>query len=246
MSSHRRFSMKALAFALSIAVGSTGCFSTWVGLQATGHAGAPDENVREERVPQPGVREHLAVTLADDGHFKCASSQTATDIVYHSGYRYGSKWKKGAALMFLAEAALATALYFSNPEDPSKRATYIVGAGFFALDAIGTGVIAFIPRKEIYREQSVAVTTPVRDACPDGLSVQIAAETYPIDAAGAIGELGQAALAEWQRTPNSELLVDFEGRTSPVRSDGLVRSAIFDVPAGTLAGDTLATATLPK
>ena len=238
--------MKSLALCLALAVSSTGCFSTWVGLQATGHPGAVDENVREERVPQPGVREHLAVTLTADGHFKCTATQTATDVVYHSGYRYGSKWKKGAAIMVLAEAALATALYFSNPDDPGKRMSYRIGAGFFALDAIGTAAIAFIPRKEIYREQSVAVSTPVRDVCPEDLSVQIAAETYPIDAAGSVGELGEAALAEWQRTPNSQLLVDFAGRTSPVRSDGLVRSAIFDVPAGTLAGGALATATIPK
>lgn len=230
--------MKTLAVLIVLA--TTGCFSTWVGMQATGHAGAPDESVREERVPEPGVREHLAITLADDGHFKCTSSQTATDIVYHSGYRYGSKWKKGAALMFVTEAALATAFYFSNPDDPSKRASYLIAAGFLAADAVGTGVIAFIPRKETYREQSFAVTTPVRDVCPDGLSVQIASETYAIDAAGAIGELGDAALAEWQHTPNGELLVDFEGRTSPIRSDGLLHSAVFDVPAGTLAAVALA------
>jgi hypothetical protein len=238
--------MKSLALSLALVVTTTGCFSTWVGLQATGHPGAVDENVREERVPQPGVSEHLAVTLTSDGRFKCASTQMARDVVYHSGYRYGSRWKKGAALMFITEAALATAFYFSNPDDPSKRASYLLAAGFLAVDAVGTGVIAFIPRKEIYREQPVAVSTPVRDACPEGLSVQIAAETYPIDAAGAMGELGQAALAEWQRTPNSELLVDFEGRTSSLRTDGVLRSAIFDVPAGTLAGGTLATSALPK
>jgi hypothetical protein len=231
--------MKSLGLCLVLVVSSTGCFSTWATLQATGHPGAADENVREERVPQPGVREHLTVSIVD-GQFKCTASQQATDIVYHSGYRYGSRWKKSAALMFVAEAALATALYFSNPDDPSKRMTYLVGAGFFALDAIGTGVIAFIPRKEIYREKTVAVTTPVRDACPENLSVQIAGETYLIDAAGRIGELGDAALAEWSRTPNSELVVDFSGRTSPLRSDGLLRVAVFDVPAGTLAATALA------
>jgi hypothetical protein len=211
--------MKSLALALALAVGLTGCFSTWTTLQATGHPGASDENVREERVPQPGVREHLTVSIVD-GQFKCTASQQATDIV--------------TALMFVAEAALATAFYFSNPDDPSKRMTYLVGAGFFALDAIGTGVIAFIPRKEIYREQTVAITTPVRDVCPEGLSVQIAGETYPINAAGRIGELGEAALGE-QRAPGADLVIDFEGRSSPVRSDGLVRAAIFDVPTGTLA-----------
>ena len=237
--------MKALGFALAVAIASTGCFSTWVGLQATGHPGAVDENVREERVPQPGVREHLAVSLVNGG-FKCTSTQTASDIVYHSGYRYGSKWKKGAALMFLAEAALATAFYFSNPEDPGKRLSYQVGAAFLAIDAVGTGVIAFIPRKEIYREQSIAVTTPVRDVCPDGLSVQVANETYAIDGVGHVGELGEAALAEWQRSPSGDLLIDFEGRTAPLRSDGIVRSAVFDVPAGTLAASALADATIPK
>lgn len=239
--------MKSFILCAAIAASTTGCFSTWVGMTASGHPGATDESAREERVPQPGVREHLAVSLVD-GQFKCTSTQTATDVVYHSAYRYGSRWKKTAALMFVTEAALATALYFSNPDDPGKRLTYLVGAGFFALDAVGTGVIAFIPRKEVYREQSVAVSTPVRDACPEGLSVQIASETYPIDAAGHIGELGDAALADWQRAagPGTDLVIDFEGRSSAMRSDGIVRSAIFDVPAGTLAGAALADVTLPK
>ncbi|HUS28490.1 MAG TPA: hypothetical protein VMZ53_08275 [Kofleriaceae bacterium] len=237
--------MKSLALCLALALASTGCFSTWVGMRVAGHPGTADESVREERVPQPGLREHLAVSLVG-GRFKCTSSQQATDIVYHSGYRYGSRWKRSAAIMFVAEAALATAFYFSNPDDPSKRASYLLAAGFFAADAVGTGVIAFIPRKEIYREETIAVSTPVRDACPEGLSVQIASETYPIDAAGAVGELGETALAEWQQAANGELLVDFEGRTSPLRSDGLVQAAIFDVPAGTLAGVALSTAALSQ
>ena len=230
--------MKSLSIVLVLVLSSTGCFSTWATLQATGHPGAADENVREERVPQPGIREHLTVSIVD-GQFKCTSSQQATDIVYRSGYRYGSRWKKGAALMFVTEAALAAALYFANPEDPSKRMSYLLAAGFLAADAVGTGVIAFIPRKEIYNEKTVAVTTPVRNVCPDGLAVQIASETYPIDAAGRIGELGDAALAEWSRTPNSELVIEFGGRTSPLRSDGMLRAAVFDVPAGTLASVTL-------
>ena len=215
---------------LWIVIATSGCFCPWGGAEASGHAGAADENVREERVPQPGVREHLAVSLVD-GRFKCDASQTATDTVYHSAYRYGSRWKKTAALMAVTEVALAAALYFSKPGDPG----HVLGAGFFALDALGTTAIAFIPRKEIYREQSVAVTTPVRDVCPEGLSVQIAGEVYPINAVGAIGELGDAALADWLRAPNADLTIDFEGRTSPLRSDGLVRAALFDVEPGTLA-----------
>lgn len=220
--------MKTLVFL--IAVAASGCFSTWAGIEASGHTGAPDEHVREERVPQPGVREHLAVSLVD-GRFKCDATQTATDVVYHSAYRYGSRWTKTAALMAVTETALAVALYFSKPDDPA----HVLGAGFFAVDALGTTVIAFIPRKEIYREQSVAVTTPVRDVCPEGLSVQIAGEVYPINAAGALGELGDAALADWLRTPSAELTIDFEGRTSPLHSDGMIRAAIFDVQPGTLA-----------
>jgi hypothetical protein len=235
VASHRSVAARSLVLPTVLVLATTGCFSTWAGFQASGHPGAPDEHVREETVPQPGVSEHLAVSLVD-GRFKCTSTQRATDIVYHSAYRYGSGWKRGAAAMFVTEAALAAALYFSRPDDdPSKRATYLVGAGFLAVDAVGTGIIALIPRKEIYRERSVAVTTPVRDACPDGLSMQLAGETYPIDAAGAIGELGDAALTEFLARPTGELIIDFEGRTSPLRSDGLVRAAVFDVPAGTLA-----------
>ncbi|HSD88916.1 MAG TPA: hypothetical protein VLB44_15415 [Kofleriaceae bacterium] len=224
--------MKSLVVTLALLFGSTGCFTTWVGLRASGHAGAPDESVREERVPQPGIQERLVVTLQRaSSKFECKAEQRATDAVYHSAYRYGSGWKKAVVLMFVAEALVATVLYVGKPDDPA----HIAGAGFFALDAVGTGALFFAPRKEIYRSETEPVTTTIREVCPEGLAVEIAGETYSIDASGAVGELGAAALEDWMRTPDGSLLIDFQGRTSELRSDATLFAATFDVPAGTLA-----------
>lgn len=224
--------MKGLVLTLALLFGSTGCFTTWVSLRASGHQGANDESVREEHVPQPGIQERLVVTLQrTSSKFDCRAEQHATDTVYHSAYRYGSTWKKVVAIMFVSEALVATALYFGKPDDP----VHIAGAGFFALDAVGTGALFFAPRKEIYRTDTQPVSTTIREVCPEGLAVEIAGETYPIDASGSVGELGEAALDDWMRTPAGSLLIDFQGRTSELRSDATLFAATFDVPAGTLA-----------
>lgn len=219
-----------LALLVVLILGATGCFTTWTGVRLAGLPGAPDESKREERVPQPGIQEHLAVTLVN-GKLACSSTQSGTDTVYRAAYRYGKGWKRTTALMFLTESLLATAIYFGKPDDPG----HVIGAGFLAVDAVGTAALFFIPRKEIYATETKPVTTAIREACPDGLVLEIASETYPIDAAGSVGELGQLALDDWMRAPNSSLLVDFMGRTSALRSDGAIYAATFDVPAGTLA-----------
>lgn len=207
---------------------TTGCFTTWTGLQLSGYPGAPDEKVREVRVPRPGVRERLVVGLTPQNTFECTGTQTGTDVVYKSGYRYGSTWKKSTAGMFVAEALIATYFALSIKKDPLNA----LGAGYFALDAIGTAAIFFIPRKEVYKEELSPMMTTIRNACPDGLALDINGESYPINAAGSIGELGQVALDDWMRAPTGSMQVTFGGQHASIQ--GHLRIITFDVPAGTL------------
>ncbi|MBV8762132.1 MAG: hypothetical protein JO257_32865 [Deltaproteobacteria bacterium] len=172
----------------------SGCATGWIVTEASGQQRLLDENVHEVRVPQPGIEEHLTVSLAPNAtSFSCAVDQTAPERVYHQAFRYGSRWKKTAAVMFVLEAAAGAALLLTA-DNNQHAANYLYG-GFLALDGALTLPLIFIPRKEIYRTDDTVTTTAVRADCPDGLAVTIGDDTYPIDAAGSVGDLGRAALA---------------------------------------------------
>jgi len=257
--------MTCVTFALATALASGGCFTTWVATQATGTQALWDEGVREEAVPLPGIEERLVlklpapttsttttttstspgaqVTPAEPPPFalECRVEQQGRDAVYHSAFRYGSRWKKQTAIAFAVEAALgAVALLTASEESPNG---YVYGA-FLAADALGTAATFFIPRKEVYRVDEKVATTAIRSDCPDGLTLTIGQDTFPVDAAGRIGELGEAALAEWrapaprdptlpawQAAPRAPLLATFDGRTVELRT-GIAAS--ISVPPGTL------------
>ena len=124
------------------------------------------------------------------------------DAVYHSAFRYGSRWRWAAAISFVVERATATALLLAA--DPQHPGDYL-GGGFLAADAAVTAALLFAPRKEVYRKDEVAMTTHVRSDCPDGLALEIAGDSFPVDAAGRLGELGDTALGEWMAAPHGEL-----------------------------------------
>lgn len=230
---------------LPLLLATSGCFSSWAITQAAGGQRILDEGVREERVPMPDVRERLHVamplapqfrrvdapatstatttartTVADEPQpfaFECRSTQTASDTVYRSGFRYGGRWKKVAAVMFAIEAGLAAAYYFgADREKPGNQ----LAAGFFGLDAVGTAALFFVPRKETYRREVAPVYSQIRSDCPAGLLLEIAGTTFPVDAAGRIGELGEAALDDWMRAPS----------TAPVRLT--FRDRVIDLRLG--------------
>jgi hypothetical protein len=267
--------MRALALA-ALAASTTGCFTGWVTTQAVGGAKFLDEGVREQAVPQDGVEERLAVSIplayeydeAPAGTspsprertprpfaLTCSTRQYAQDRVYHSAFRYGSKWKKTTAISFLVEAALGAAFLLidrnrdlSDPEQANDRTGLLVG-GFFALDAIGTAAIFFIPRKEVFTVEDKAVMTPIRDDCPEGLVLEIGGTSFPIDALGGIGELGEVALDEWMRATDDSapgassagaLALTFEGRAMPLRVDARERCAWVRAREGTNASSASA------
>lgn len=211
--------MKSMMIMLALA--TSGCFSSWAIGQASGRSLAWDENLREETVPLPGVQERIAIglplgprQLGAEIALSCRSAQHARDAVYRSSFRYGKGWKKATATMFLTEAALATAILLAGDRDQPK--TYAYG-GFFALDAIGTAALFFAPRKESYRRTEVDTRTPLREDCPDGLTLEIAGNTFAVDAAGRLGDAGEVALDDWMKAPAGALLVGLAGRTTELR-----------------------------
>lgn len=205
---------------------TSGCFSSWAITQAAGRQPMLDEGVREERVPMPDVRERLHITMplapqfrpvdahttstttgarttvADEPRpfaFECRSTQTASNAVYRSGFRYGGTWKKITAVMFAIEAGLAAAYYFGSDRNRPENQ---LAMGLIGADALGTAALFFVPRKETYRRQVEPEYSQIRSDCPAGLLLEIAGETFPVDAAGRIGEVGEAALDDWMRAPS--------------------------------------------
>ncbi|MGE0403306.1 MAG: hypothetical protein AB7T06_41750 [Kofleriaceae bacterium] len=257
------------AAACAIAVASSGCFTSWAITQGFGAQRILDEGVREQTVPLAGVEEKLAVSLPLDIQYEygpaapgtstrttqtrertelpfaltCSTKQYAQDRVYHSAFRYGSRWKKTAGVSFLLEAALGAALLMidRNRGEPepgmADDRSGLVAGGFLAIDAVGTLAIFFIPRKEVFTVDDKAVMTPIREDCPEGLVLEIAGTSYPVDAAGRIGDVGEAALDEWMRAADSApgapgapgttgtLALTFGGRAMPLRVEARERCA---------------------
>jgi len=240
----------------------SGCATSWIITQAAGGQRAFDEDVHEVHVPQPGIEEHLTVTLplapqttpaAQAGQpattlpfaLTCAVAQTGHDLVYHQAFRYGSRWKKLTAAAFVLEGALGAVFLLSATDQ--KPQGYLYG-GFLAADAVLTAPLFFIPRKEIYRNDDVPVTTPVRGDCPEGLALEVGSDTFPIDAAGKLGELGETALGEWMKAPNGPLRVDIAGQARDLFVDEAGRCTWLRSRGGTCSlygASTVASVTIP-
>jgi hypothetical protein len=212
--------MSRALIALALAANS-GCFASWVTTQATGTQRLWDEGARDVAVPLPGATERLAIGLpmqpsGERVRLSCAASQIATDEVHHSAFRYGKKFKLGTAVMFALEGALGALMLVTA--DREHSANYLYG-GLLAADAVGAGAMLFFPRKEVFTREPRPVITALHTVCPDGLVLDVASDTFPVDATGHVGELGDAALDAWMAAPNGPLLVTFGGRTAELRVD---------------------------
>lgn len=202
--------------ALALCALLTGCATTWIGTQATGTQGAWDEHVREVSVPLPGVQERINVTfpVTNRGAFElqCSTFQRAKDVVHHSAYRYGKRWKLMTGIAALLEGTLGALYLYSRDE----KAEYWLYGGFLAADATITAALFFIPRKEIYNTREKPVLTEVRSDCPDGTTLSIGMERYPVDAAGRIGDIAEAALDAWMAEPMGPLQVEVAGQVQRI------------------------------
>ncbi len=233
----RRAPLRRAAAIAATAAALGGCFSTWSLSQVGGNAKIWDEQVREEKVPLAGITERLTVTLPLivemaaavpatmtepykppaplPLRLRCKADQTGKDAVYHSAFRYGRSWKRGAGVMFVIEAAAAASIWLLGDQDGSD----LFWGTPLAADALGTGVIFFLPRKEIYRRDIETTRTPFREDCPETLTLSIGQDNFAIDAAGSIDEVGEVALDDWMQSPSGPLLLTLDGRSHEVVLD---------------------------
>ena len=249
--------MKALALTLlglGLASQGSGCATTWLIIQGTGSQSILDEGNREVRVPQPGLTEHLIVTMpiapeyettpgvngappvrgaALPFAFKCTRTQTGQDLIVRHAYRYGGGWKKGAIAAVLIEAAIGAFGLLTATQ--AKPEGYLYG-GFFALDAVLTIPLIFIPRKEISAEDRVMVNAQLDDSCPEGVAVELAGRTSPIDAAGHVSAETLREIEQWRTQPSGPLEISFFGQRRELRryAGGGDPSVEISVPPGTL------------
>ncbi|MEO8550329.1 MAG: hypothetical protein ABI678_10155, partial [Kofleriaceae bacterium] len=206
------------------------CATMWITTQATGTAHEWDEQIEERRVPQPGFTEHLEVRMplvteyqqipgaagqpmqrgdALPFHFACESGQHGEDRVYRHGYRYGKKWKIGTAISVLVEGGLgALGLLTATQEHPFG---YVYGT-FFALDAAVALPLLFIPKKEVFRTTSEPNDQALTRVCPEGLTIFVAGQPYPIDAIGKVSAAAETALDAWMREPRGALELSYAGQ----------------------------------
>ncbi len=245
--------MRAL-LALGLAAQVSGCATTWLIIQGTGSATILDEDNHEVRVPQPGLTEHLIVTMPVAPEyettpgvngappvrgaelpfaFKCARTQAGQDLIVRHAYRYGGGWKKGVVVAVLLEAAIGALGLLDATQ--AKPAGYVYG-GFFALDAVLAIPLIFIPRKEVSAEDRVAVTSQLDDSCPEGVAVELAGRSSPIDAAGRVSAETVRELEQWRTQPSGPLEVSFFGQRRELRryAGGAEPSVEISVPPGTL------------
>lgn len=208
----------------------TGCATSWGITQASGGQAILDEHIHNVDVPMAGITEKLSVTLPLAPEYEpattttsaprtvkpfalaCSSDQYAHDVRYHQAFRYGSTWKKVAATFFIAEGLTAAALLIGYGDQPEGQ----VFGGFFAVDAAVTGALFFAPREDIYRHDVVPIATHVRGDCPDGLELAIGNTVATVDPTGHLGELGDAALDDWMKTPGAPLELRFAGIREPL------------------------------
>jgi len=219
---------------LAAVLAHSGCFATWSLSQVGGNAKIWDEDVREEKVPLPGITERLTVTLplivemsalvpATPStpyvppaplplRLRCKADQTGKDAIYHSAFRYGKSWKRGTGVMFAIEAAAAASIWLLSDQEASD----LFWGTLLAADALGSGVIFFLPRKEIYRRDVETTRTQFREDCPETLTLTVGADNFPVDAAGSIGEVGDLALDDWMQSPSGPLLLTLNGQSHEV------------------------------
>ena len=246
--------MKPL-LALALAAQLSGCATSWFIVQGTGTQSSLDEDNHEVSVPQPDFTEHLSVRMpvatayqmtpgVNGGpavrgaelpfKFACSRTQIGQNQLVRHSYRYGSRWKKTAIIAVLLEGAISALGLLSASQD--KPDGYLYG-GYFALDALLTLPLIFIPRKEISAESRVTVTTPLDDSCPEGLAVELAGQSYPINAAGRVSADAERVIAQWRTNPNPSdaLEVSFAGQRRELRLYGGVDPSVeLAVPPGTL------------
>lgn len=197
--------------ALWTALCAAGCATLSGVVAASGHSPSPLDSKESETVPRPGYSEHVEVRLHAYGvdnqqmlsakpgpevpRVSCEVTQVGQSTVYTRGYRYGSIWKYATGIAFLVEAGLSAALIATG-----DRSTDTAGGILLGADALATGALFFIPRREVLEQSTREQETALHTYCPSGLVLESGGQSAPVGSHGVIPQaslrlLGQAIAA---------------------------------------------------
>ena len=200
-----------------------GCATTWAISEIAWGKPPLDENERAESVPLPGVREQVKVRVYLAGRppspapaanaaatatptpagappkrlqAECEVTQTGAAIEYRASTRYGPKWGRATAFSFLMEA-IGAGLFLLSKNQPDG---YVV-AGVLGTDAFATGLLHFVPARDLYESTRRDDELTVRRDCPEGLALRIAGRTAAFSALGQLDDVGQALFEQYMSAP---------------------------------------------
>ena len=196
---------------------ASGCATSWAVSEITTGEAPLRDGVRVETVPVPGVKERLQIGLklvmtvptpaADPAsaapasaaageparphtpglRVSCAVTQTGRDTTYTAATEYGPTFKKFAAAFMLLEGAGA-ALFLLGKQPLADR---IVFGGFLTVDALGSGLLLLVPKRDHYDKIERETTIPIRNECPPGLTIDLDGQPVAVGPAGDIDDDGQ-------------------------------------------------------
>lgn len=222
---------KVIGFLLAVSLVSSGCAFTW-GASQLGESKLPfGENARSENVPLPGVLESLTVVVYFAGrpvvqqYSSATSSQPPTpaplsleqtdlvvdcdlvqwgqEKVYRATTRYGKSWKYATATMFFLESALAALVLLDDSANEGNK----VGGALLAADALGTAILFFVPSRAVYNNSVKQVNTPIRNDCPEGLTIELAGRQVAVAANGKLREFSAVLVKEHMESSNAPIRV---------------------------------------
>ncbi|MCP4448488.1 MAG: hypothetical protein GY811_24570 [Myxococcales bacterium] len=156
-------------------------------------AGTAQASTAQASTAQPrGGTVATHTTLRNIPSLQCRLSQSGDETEHRSYRLYGSTWKKTAALAFVAEAALAAAYLLKS--DPEVADTAF--GAYMAADALGTGVLAFFPRRDRFRSTRSRESLDIHQLCPPGLNIEVAGRRISVDRNGKLEDNADEYLRE--------------------------------------------------
>jgi hypothetical protein len=179
----------------AVAPAGGGCASIWAVSEVISDKPSLETDQEDGGIPVAGVTERVAVrgVLATEGlQLGCQVTQKGTELRYHVATRYGTSWKVLTALAFVAESGIVALNFYEGVKSPGQWA----GVTWMSADALGTGILFFVPEHRVFERAPHEETVTVRDTCPSGLALEVAGRPLPLDAEGRADEPGQKAVDE--------------------------------------------------
>jgi hypothetical protein len=192
----------ALAAAAALAMSASGCASLWAINEAVQGKPPLESAVESETVPLPGVTEKLGVRAYLAGRastdptvtrrpaallLQCQVTQTGQEIMYRAATRYGTSWKVWTALAFVVEGGISALNFYEGVHGVGNH----ILLGWMTADAVGTGILFFVPERAVYERNQRPHEITVREECPGGLVLEAGGQPVSITPAGTADEVGQ-------------------------------------------------------